>query len=118
IKPRIIAGLQAITAAADLPAGQVHYFHYPNPDDHAILLHLPDGNFVAYSGKCTHLSCAVYYEQPGSAEPNGKLVCPCHEGVFEATTGAPLSGPPQRSLPKIQLRQQGGTIYAIEETPQ
>src|SRR5947209_4691781 len=49
---------QAIMHAADLPVGGVHYFQYPTPEDQAILLRLADGSFAAYSGKCTHLSCA------------------------------------------------------------
>jgi nitrite reductase/ring-hydroxylating ferredoxin subunit len=101
---------QAIAQATDVPAGSVRYFQYPTTEDEAILLHLPDGRFVAYSGRCTHLSCAVYYDQARRL-----LVCPCHEGVFDPQTGAPLAGPPQRSLPKILLQQEGGTVYAMEE---
>ena len=103
---------QAITQAANVPPGGVHYFQYPTAEDPAILLHLPDGQFVAYSGKCTHLSCAVYHDQE-----SGNLLCPCHEGVFDPQTGSPLAGPPQRSLPKIELRQDGTTVYAVEEVP-
>jgi Rieske Fe-S protein len=76
-------------------------------EDPAILLHLTDGRFVAYSGRCTHLSCAVYYDQPSD-----KLLCPCHEGVFD-----PRTGPPQRSLPRISLQQDGTMLYAAEEVP-
>jgi Rieske Fe-S protein len=104
---------QVIAQVADVPPGGVHYFQYPTAQDQAILLHLPDGRFVAYSGKCTHLSCAVYYDQQ-----RGELLCPCHEGVFDAQTGDPIAGPPQRSLPKITIHQDGTTIYALEEAPQ
>ena len=104
---------QAIARTTDIPPGSVRYFQYPTTSDEAILLHLPDGHFVAYSGRCTHLSCAVYYDQA-----RGALVCPCHEGVFDPRSGAPIAGPPQRSLPKITLQQEGSTVYAVEETPQ
>ena len=104
---------QAIAQTTEIPPGSVRYFEYPTPGDEAILLHLPDGRFVAYSGRCTHLSCAVYYDQA-----RGTLICPCHEGVFDPQTGAPLAGPPQRSLPKIVLHQEGSTVYAVEEMPQ
>ncbi|MDQ6661143.1 MAG: ubiquinol-cytochrome c reductase iron-sulfur subunit [Chloroflexota bacterium] len=112
LKPLHSVRKQAIAQATDLPPGGVHYFQYPTSEDEAILLHLPDGRFVAYSGRCTHLSCAVYYEQKG-----GKLLCPCHEGVFDPQTGEPIAGPPQRALPKITLSQEGTTVYAIEEVP-
>src|SRR5579885_1999551 len=53
---------QAIAKTTDIPPGGASYFHYPTSEDEAILLHLPNGRFVAFSGKCTHLSCAVYYD--------------------------------------------------------
>lgn len=72
-----------------------------------MLLHLPDGRFVAYSQRCTHLSCAVYYQ----AERE-RLYCPCHEGVFDPATGEPIAGPPQRRLMQIRLRQDGEMLLA------
>ncbi|HEX6535008.1 MAG TPA: Rieske (2Fe-2S) protein [Gemmatimonadaceae bacterium] len=103
---------RAIVKASDVPVGGVHYFGYPNPDEHAILLHPSEGRFVAYSGKCTHLSCAVYWH-PDSR----KLVCPCHDGVFDPDTGEVLAGPPPRPLPRIRVREEGGMLYALEEVP-
>jgi Rieske Fe-S protein len=84
---------------------------YPGPEDHAILLRLGANRFVAFSGKCTHLSCAVYW----NAEM-GKLRCPCHDGLFDPETGGVLAGPPQRPLPSIALREQDGMLYAAGET--
>ncbi len=101
---------QEIARASEVPEGQALYFHYPGPDDQAVLLHLPGGRFVAYSQKCTHLSCSVYY-QPD----RNRLFCPCHEGIFDPETGEPVAGPPQRRLPEIELREAGGVIYAVGE---
>jgi Rieske Fe-S protein len=98
---------QPVARAADVPEGQAFYFNYPAPDDQAMLLHLPGGRFVAYSQRCTHLSCAVYYQ----AE-RGRLYCPCHEGVFDLETGEPIAGPPQRRLAQIRLRQDGDMLMA------
>ena len=105
VEPRLIARV------ADVPEGQAAYFHYPGPDDQAVLLHLPDGRFVAYSQKCTHLSCSVYYQPE-----RDRLFCPCHEGVFDPRTGAPVAGPPRRPLPEITLRREGDLLYAVGET--
>ncbi len=104
---------QAIVRAAEVPIGDVHYFQYPTAEDQAILLHLADGSFAAYSGKCTHLSCAVYYKKESE-----QLICPCHEGVFNPQTGEAIAGPPQRALPKIEITQDGEMLYAVEEHPQ
>jgi nitrite reductase/ring-hydroxylating ferredoxin subunit len=101
-----------IARTEEIPEGQAVYFHYPAQDDQAMLLHLPGGRFVAYSQKCTHLSCAVYY-QPERA----RLFCPCHEGVYDPETGEPVAGPPQRRLPRIALRRDGSQIYAVSEAP-
>jgi nitrite reductase/ring-hydroxylating ferredoxin subunit len=101
-----------IIQASRLPEGTAHYFNYPEPDDQAVLLHLPGGEFVAFSQKCTHLSCAVYY-QPEQE----RLYCPCHEGFFDARNGEPTAGPPQRRLPQISLRRDGDMLVALEEVP-
>ena len=104
--------VQPIVRTIDIPEGQAFYFRYPAPDDEAMLLHLPGGRFVAYSQRCTHLSCAVYY-QPERA----RLYCPCHEGVFNPLTGDPMAGPPQRRLTQILLRQEGNQLLAVGARP-
>jgi len=97
-----------VARASQIPEGHAVYFSYPGPEDQAMLLHLPGGEFVAYSQKCTHLSCAVYY-QPGEA----RLYCPCHEGAFNPNSGDPVAGPPRRRLPRILLRRDGDVIAAV-----
>lgn len=104
--------VQPIARVSEVPEGTAFYFQYPEADDQAMLLHLPGGRFVAYSQRCTHLSCAVYYQ------PNrDRLYCPCHEGVFNPLTGDPVAGPPPRRLPRILLRREGDVLYAVEQTP-
>jgi Rieske Fe-S protein len=103
---------QPVARAADVPEGRALYFAYPEPDDQAVLLHLPGGQYVAYSQKCTHLSCSVYFQ----AERD-RLYCPCHEGVFNPLTGDAVAGPPQRRLPQIRLRRDGDVLYAVGVEP-
>jgi Rieske Fe-S protein len=112
VRERARGTTQQIANVSDVPAGTVRYFSYPDPGDHAILLHLDNGQFVAFSGKCTHLSCAVYYDAG-----EHKLLCPCHEGAFDPATGEVLAGPPPRPLSRINLRIENQTIYAVEEVP-
>jgi Rieske Fe-S protein len=103
---------QQIARVAEVPQGEAFYFHYPGPDDQAVLLHLDDGRFVAYSQTCTHLSCSVYYEKD-----KNRLFCPCHEGVFDPGTGVPIAGPPIRPLPRVKLTSSGDALYAIGMEP-
>jgi Rieske Fe-S protein len=98
----------AVARASEVPAGGVRMFNYPGPHDPCILIRRADGSLAAFSQKCTHLSCAVYY-----AAERDRLECPCHEGYFSAQTGRVLQGPPPRPLPQIRLQQRGDAIVAV-----
>ena len=95
-------------ALAEVPQGSSHLFRYPTGDEPAILLHLHDGELRAFSQKCTHLGCVVFWE-PGHDD----LLCPCHEGHFDLRTGEPVAGPPDRPLPAIDLEVRDGTVWAL-----
>jgi Rieske Fe-S protein len=112
LRRRTETAAQPVARVGEIAEGQALYFNYPGPDDQAMLLHLPGGRFVAYSQKCTHLSCAVCY-QPDRQ----RLFCPCHDGVYDVETGQPVAGPPQRRLPRILLEQKGDVLMAVGETP-
>jgi rieske iron-sulfur protein len=56
------------------------------------------GGYAAYSKVCTHAGCMV------SDTEGSTLVCPCHFGKFDPTTGASVvGGPPPRALPQLPL---------------
>lgn len=97
-----------ICRATDVPVGGVWLFRYPTQKDACILIRTDDGNFVAYSQKCTHLSCAVYY-----AREKDRLECPCHEGYFSIKDGSVLQGPPPRPLPGVVLERRGDDLVAV-----
>lgn len=105
--------VMTIANAADIPVQGVKLFRYPTEYDTAILVRTDPDTFVAYSQKCTHLSCAVFY-----APERRRLECPCHEGYFAVETGRVLQGPPPRPLPRIVLRRDGDAILAIGIDPQ
>ncbi|HYW47273.1 MAG TPA: Rieske (2Fe-2S) protein [Bryobacteraceae bacterium] len=83
-------------------------FAYPTAEDPCILVRTGGDSWVAYSQKCTHLSCAVYY-----AKEQNRLECPCHQGFFSIADGSVLQGPPQRALPRVALERKGGLLVAI-----
>jgi Rieske Fe-S protein len=96
-----------IASVDDVAVGHSTVFRYPGPHDACVLVHVADQEWVAYSQKCTHLSCAVI---PVPAA--GVFHCPCHEGIFDLRSGRPTAGPPRRPLPRIHLDVRGRDIYA------
>ncbi len=82
-----------------------------NPADGkaGLLIHLPNGNFVAYERACTHVGVEVNYDPMTHT-----LVCPAHGSVFDPLNkAAVLQGPATRPLPPIALRvNANGTITA------
>lgn len=97
-----------VADANEIPVGGVKLFTYPMLADPCILVRTGENEYNAFSQKCTHLSCAVYYER----ETN-RLACPCHNGYFSAQDGSVLQGPPPRPLPRILLDRQGQQLVAI-----
>jgi len=98
---------QKIGSLAALQVGTATMFAYPTASDPCLLIRTRDGKLLAYSQKCTHLSCAVV-----PAIDQGLILCPCHDGVFDLATGRNLAGPPPRPLPAIELELDGDDIYA------
>lgn len=97
-----------IALVGEIPVGSVKLFRYPTPKEQCLLVRTDEDNYVAYSQKCTHLSCAVYY----SREDN-QLICPCHNGRFSIHDGAVIQGPPTRALPHVVLERKGQELIAI-----
>ena len=96
-----------VAAVSEVAVGGAMVFHYPRPVDDCLLVRTGADSFVAYSQKCTHLSCAV---RPRVSE--GTIVCPCHEGLFDLASGHAVAGPPRRPLARILLDVRGDQIYA------
>lgn len=96
-----------IAPVANVPVKTTKLFYYPGANDPCVLVRLSENEYVAYSQKCTHLSCPVI---PDPAA--GRIRCPCHEGLYDLRTGDVLAGPPERPLPRISLAIRDGHIYA------
>jgi nitrite reductase/ring-hydroxylating ferredoxin subunit len=102
-----------VATAGEIPVGGVKLFQYPKPGDQCIMVRTAEDSYVAYSQKCTHLSCAVYYSQALD-----RLECPCHQGYFSIRDGSVLQGPPTRPLPRVVLERQGDALIAIKMEPE
>ena len=101
-----------VASLSEIAVGSVRAFTYPTVHDPCLLIRPAPDVLLAYNQKCTHLSCAVV---PRVDE--GIIRCPCHEGVFDLTSGRPIAGPPRRPLVRILLQVRGDEVYAtgVEE---
>ena len=96
------AGGTAIASESEVAPGSAHKFE--DSGQPAFLVHLENGDFVAYSAVCTHQGCTVAYK-------NGNLACPCHGSVFDPANGASVvAGPATRPLPEIPVKVEGGEV--------
>jgi arsenite oxidase small subunit len=102
-----------VASASQIPVGGVKLFQYPQPGDQCIMVRTSAETYVAYSQKCTHLSCAVVY-----AREENRLECPCHQGYFSIADGSVLQGPPTRPLPRVVLERRGDQLIAIKMEPE
>ena len=66
---------------------------------------LPNGELVAHSNVCTHLSCLVHWEPEAQ-----RFFSPCHAGVFNRV-GNVVSGPPPRPLDRYEVKVEDGQIW-------
>lgn len=106
-KPAVV-----VAQLGEMPVDGVKLFQYPRPGEQCILVRTAEDTYAAYSQKCTHLSCAVYY-----SSVSRELVCPCHNGHFSIRDGSVLQGPPSRPLPAVLLEKRGADLVAVGITP-
>src|ERR687890_183689 len=96
------AGGTAIASESEVAPGRAYKFK--DSGNPAFLVHLDNGDFVAYSAICTHQGCTVAYK-------NGNLACPCHGSVFDPADGAAvIAGPAPSPLPEIPVKVEGGEV--------
>jgi len=81
-------------AQEDIPVGGALVYKQER-----IVLMRQGEQITALSLVCTHLGCTV------SVTPEG-MVCPCHGSRFDRS-GKVLSGPAERSLPRLMVEQDG-----------
>lgn len=67
-----------------------------------------EAGIAAFSAVCTHLGCIVGYDPVVR-----QIVCPCHDGHFNAATGVVISGPPPRPLPPVASAIEGDQVFLL-----
>jgi cytochrome b6-f complex iron-sulfur subunit len=96
-----------LDGADKLPLGSAMMFKFGVKP--ALLIHHKDGSWVALSAVCTHLGCTVQFESD-----KDRIYCACHGGVYDAKTGANISGPPPKPLTAYKVEAQDGRIVVTQ----
>ena len=99
-------GKVLVGTTADIPAGAGKVVAMGSKP--AIVVNTDQG-VKAFSAICTHLGCVVAWN-----DMIGAIQCPCHDGRFNPTTGAVVSGPPPGPLPPITVSVEGDQIFLTE----
>jgi len=102
------AGTSSIAQVSAVPKNSAMTFTIPSSGDPGVLVHLNNGQFVAYDALCTHAGCQVAYDS------NSQLLqCPCHGAAFDPAKGAEVVSPPAPTpltSVKIQVDSATGAI--------
>ena len=99
--------VKVVAQAEEIPVGGSKIFTYPADDRPCYLLRPAEDTYLAFSRLCTHHTCPVFYRPAEDV-----FACPCHGGMFSATNGAVLDGPPPKPLPQVILERRGNNIVA------
>ncbi len=102
------AGMKTLGNADDFSNGSVTAFR----SDRLYLVRTEDGGFLAFSLHCTHLGCAVSWNDTA-----GVFECPCHASSFNRH-GDVIAPPASRALDRIPLKIEGGMVKADIGKPQ
>ena len=104
---RLPRGAVKLGPDAELPVGHSATYRDPGDGQPDIIVRLADGSLAAHNAVCTHAGCPVSYGG------GGQIVCPCHGSVFDARTGAVITGPAVTPLPSRKVIEHAGDIYAL-----
>lgn len=95
-------GTLAVGQLEDFPPNSARIVRLGNRP--AMVIRTPGGDFRAFVASCTHLQCTVAYHPD-----QGRVVCACHNGVFDLD-GRNIDGPPPRPLDPLAVAVHGNRI--------
>ena len=74
-----------------------------------IVIRKSDGEYIAFSAVCTHLSCLVQYRKDF-----GQIYCACHNGKYDLN-GKNISGPPPSPLDKYNVAIKNDDVFIYKD---
>ena len=95
-------------ATTELPRNSGRIFKFGSKP--GLLVHTAEGEYRAFSARCTHLDCTVQYRDDLS-----HIWCACHNGHFDVNGGV-LSGPPPSPLDGFDVNVRGEQIVVSLRT--
>ncbi len=99
-----------VIGSTSIPINSSKNFTNPADGNGSILIHLPNGDFVACEQACTHEGVPVYFDVG-----THQLVCPAHGAIFDPAHGfSVVQGPAQTPLPRVSIHVNAdGTITTV-----
>jgi len=74
--------------------------------EESILVANVEGTLYAMTDTCTHRGCSL---SEGTLEGN-EVICPCHGGRFDLTTGEVLAAPPKKGETPFEVQVRGSNV--------
>ena len=107
MEPKKLGTILADSSAVDV--GETKFFVAKNLSGITVtyIVFRSKSGITVMSDICTHLGCAVQLK-------NGGLLCPCHNSLFNATSGAVERGPASRSLQRFEAFEENGKIKVVD----
>lgn len=99
----------ALASSSDVSTNSLKIFYaknrFGNMSGYVVIR--SDAGLIALSDICQHKGCSVEIQKEG-------LVCPCHNALFDSTSGNVLRGPATYPLDRIPVREVNGFIFVTD----
>lgn len=92
-----------VCKVSELPKGTGRNFRFGSFP--AVIVHDMEGQLHAFKAVCTHLGCTVQFRADKQC-----IYCACHGGVYDASSGKNVDGPPPKPLPPLKVAVIDGKI--------
>ncbi|MFK4070597.1 Rieske (2Fe-2S) protein [Streptomyces sp. NPDC029674] len=96
-------GGAVLAKTSDIPVGGGKIFK----DEQLVVTQPTEGEFKAFSNRCTHKQCPV------TSVEGGTVNCPCHGSKFDIADGSVRGGPAPKPLPAAEISVADGSIKLL-----